>query len=487
MKPKRQLYINDNLPILRCLDSESVDLIYLDPPFNSGKDWAAPIGGKSGRAKMVFKDTWTPSDMHEDEAHALSLEYPETVDLIQSLYCLNGGSWYAYLIYMAARLVEMRRILKPSGSIYYHCDPVMSHGIKLVMDSIFGLDNFCNEIIWKKTNSAKAQSKTFGNQHDIIFYYSKSANVNFNKSYISTDAKYLKSFKYKDDCGEYQTVAMSNTTGSGGFAKMRTYEWRGVTARWIYSKEKMDLWWEQNLIVKTKSGYRKKHYLHETNGNIVSDIWDSGVSPIQGKSTEYTRYPTQKPLALLERIINASSNEGDIVLDPFCGCGTTLLAAQNLKRQWIGIDISQEAVKILRNRLPLFSEKQSRSGIEHFKSGKLPMRTDLPPMSERRSLRARLYKLQRERCAAPCGDNGNGRKLDIKDMELDHIRAKIRGGQNVDDNMQLLCGHCNRTKGADGMTRFHRRILENRAKELHQEYCQKRDKKIADMRDKIGT
>jgi len=361
-----KLYCGDNLNWLKRFESNLVDLIYLDPPFQSGKNYNMIFATEAKKRKgstaqiQAFEDTWEWGDESEREYHGLldgsllrEKPNPKLITLMQAMMgYLGESSMMAYLVMMAPRLMEMRRVLKDTGSIYLHCDPTSSHYLKLLMDSVFGAKNFRNEIVWRKTNSPKAQSGGFGNQHDIIFLYSKSEKFYFKSIYREPDESYLKAFSHNDSKGRYQTVALSNKTSIGGFGKMKTYEWKGVTERWIYSKENLEKWWDEGKIVKTKSGYRKKSYLSESLGLITGDIWaDKDVPPMQGQAKERLGYPTQKPEALLERIIKASSNEGDLVLDPFCGCGTTIAVSQNLGRRWIGIDITRIAMEVMMKRL----------------------------------------------------------------------------------------------------------------------------------------
>ncbi len=275
---------------------------------------------------------------------------------------IGVNNMMAYIVMMSLRLIELHKVLKNTGSLYIHCDPTASHYLKIILDSIFRPENFRNEIIWRRTNSPKAQTAKFGTQHDVILMYSKSNDYFYQPAKRELDEKSMKPFRHdaKDGRGKYQTIALSNTTESGGFAKMKTWEWRGVKSRWIYNKKQLDEWWDDDRIHETTrtvdgvitKGYRKKDYLSdkEERGILVSDIWvDNEVAPIQSK--ERLGYATQKPISLLERIIKSSSKEGDLVLDPFCGCGTTVHAAQKLDRKWIGIDITHLAVGLMEKRI----------------------------------------------------------------------------------------------------------------------------------------
>ena len=430
----RRIYTGDNLPILRSMDSGTVDLIYLDPPFNSGKQWENPVEAGGRKALASFKDTWKLSDSHPDEEYALGQQYPEALPLIDSLYAINGGSWKAYLIYMGVRLAEMRRILKPTGSIYYHCDPVMSHGVKLLMDAIFGGQSggkmgghFRNEIVWCYAGGATPR-KDFPRKHDIIFRYARGRTPRFHV--------------------EYRSYGEHNTTG----------------------KRATDL-----------GGRRDIHYRKE--GTPINDWW-SDIKPVINWHKENTGYPTQKPLSLMERIIKTSSNKGDLVFDPFCGCATTCVAAERLKRHWIGIDLSEEAAAIVLERMKKEVEiplADPNAMVEHLL--KPPQRTDLPKRTAAAVLKPRLYKMQNKRCAGPCGDNGEGRELPIDAMDIDHIIAKSRGGQDADDNLQLLCRNCNTVKGGKGMQHLRRQILERRSREAMREWREKWESK----KDKLDS
>ena len=401
-----------------------MDLIYLDPPFNSGKQWENPIGAGNKKALASFKDTWELSDTHADEEYALSLSYPEAIPLINSLYEINGGSWKAYLIYMGARLAEMRRILKPTGSIFYHCDPVMSHGIKLLMDSIFGKNNFRNEIIWCYTGPGNVK-KWLPRKHDIILFYAASKDAKFNPDAVRVPYKNL-SVQHREE----------KKGGIGG-----------------------------KLTADNVDKYREK-------GKLPEDYWTEaeGMTPVGRKKHERTGYPTQKPLALLERIIKMSSNKSGLVLDPFCGCATTCLAAERLGRQWIGVDLAAEASQLVVDRLKKDGEGRLEFAayeVEHLT--KLPKRTDLDGQrSDDAILKPKLYKMQNGECLGCENDTR------ITLMDFDHIIAKSRGGQDIDENIQLLCGNCNSIKGDRGMHYLWRQILHRRSDEIMQQYEEKR-------------
>ena len=357
------LFYGDNLPILReYIPSASIDLVYLDPPFNSNRSYNVLFADESGKESeaqiTAFEDTWHWDKAAAHTYHDLVTSGPlEVAKMIGALHDLLGeNQMTAYLVMMAARLAELHRVLKPTGSLYLHCDPTASHYLKIVLDTIFGVQSFQNEISWKRT-SAHNDTKQgnvlhMGRIHDIIFYYTKSDNATRNEVYQPYDQGYVDSFyRYKDPDG--RQYRLGDLTGPGGAAKGNPqYEFLGVVRYWRYKKERMEELYRQGRIVQTKPGAvpQYKRYLDEMPGISLQDIWDD-IKPIQSQAAERLGYPTQKPVALLERIIQASSNPGDWVLDPFCGCGTAIAAAQNLERHWIGIDVTHLAISLQKYRL----------------------------------------------------------------------------------------------------------------------------------------
>jgi len=376
------LYTNDNLYVLSGMNSESVDLIYLDPPFNSKRMYSAPVGSKAAGAS--FKDMWSWQDVDEYYLETLADNFPALTKYIASIGHAHSKQMMAYLTYMSQRIIEMHRILKETGSIYLHCDPTAGHYLKILFDFIFGKNNFRNEIIWsyqRWTSSSKAFQRT----HDTILFYAKNTNSFFN---VQTEP-YSKLSQHK--------------------AKRFTKIEKGKLI--------------QNY---TEDNVREKS---------MRDVWE--ISILNSQSKERTGYPTQKPLAILHRIIKASSNEGDIVLDPFCGCATTCVAAQQLQRKWIGIDIAQQSVKILIERL------SNDAGLfkDFTATDQVPKRSDVKEVQPSESIKKRLYKEQDGKCNA-CGED-----FKIWNLEIDHIVPKAKGGGDYYENYQLLCGSCNRIKG----------------------------------------
>ena len=360
------LYYGDNLDILRQhLPDESVDLVYLDPPFNSNANYNVLFKEQSGEASpaqiRAFTDTWewTQEAVRTYEQEIITNpSVPANVkDMISAFRQFVGGNaMMAYLVMMTPRLVELRRVLKPTGSIYLHCDPTASHYLKLLMDTIFGKENFRTEIVWKRTSAhsdTRQGRRQHGRVHDLILFYSRDASWTWNPLYAEYDQEYIDQFYRHVEPETGRRYRLDNLTGPGGAAKGNpSYEVMGVTRYWRYSEERMAELIEQGRVIQTSPGAvpAYKRYLDEMPGIPLQDVW-TDIGPIGSRAKERLGYPTQKPQALLERIIQSSSNEGDVVLDPFCGCGTAVAAAENLKRRWIGIDITHLAVALMKNRL----------------------------------------------------------------------------------------------------------------------------------------
>ena len=450
----RTLFIADNLDIMRGIDSKTVDLIYLDPPFNTNKRYKAPIGSPAEGAS--FKDIWTDKDVKDGWYSEIAEQYPHIHQIIQAAEHTFNHSMMIYLMAMCIRLIEMKRILKPKGSIYLHCDPTASHYLKLIMDSLFGKKNFRNEIVWQRIQGAGKTTQhkaiSYGTSTDQLFFYAyPNSNFDIDSDLIPFTEDYIKKFKHKDEKGRYTRRNPFRPPGLGPRPNL-CYEYKGFNpphkSGWtvaLPTLKKLDE--EGNLEFVNEKVYRK-HRLKE--GKPANNLW-LDIPPALGN--EKTGYPTQKPLALLSRIIKASSNEGDLVLDPFCGCATACVAAEKLQRQWIGIDISPDAEDITKLRLDEASVQGflfSPIDISDITvTSEPPIRTDIDPQAPQKPKLPNytvhknfLYGEQEGFC------NGCRQHFRIRNLTVDHIVPQSKGGTDHPKNLQLLCHTCNSTKGS---------------------------------------
>lgn len=369
------------------MNSRCIDLIYLDPPFNSNANYAAPIGSKAAGAE--FKDTWTLKDVDVTWVELIDKKYPRIKHLL--LAC-GSDSMKSYLIYMAVRLIEMKRILKYSGSLFLHCDTYANSYLRLLLDAIFGSEQLRNEIVWGYTSASTNKAKQFPRKHDTIYWYSRSDSWAFNSNNVKVPYA--------------RELDRANRIGELSAAQREEYLERGKTP---------ESWWTP------KKG--------------------NGLAIAARQAKQYVGYPTQKPLALLERIIKACSNPGDLVFDPFCGCATTLVAADRLGRLWTGCDVSPKAAELVVQRL-----KHDQPALLHNVHHRtdFPHRTDLGKLLHYRSHKDKLYGEQHGYC------NGCKEHFEAHHLEVDHIIAKKVGGTDHKENLQLLCSSCNRIKGQRG-------------------------------------
>ena len=383
------VWTGDCLEVMRGMNSETVDLIYLDPPFNSNANYAAPIG--STAAGAAFKDTWSLSDVDAEWINLIEQKHPA---VHRVLLAAMTDSDKSYLAYMAARLLEMPRLLKPTGSIYLHCDPTMSHYLKLLMDATYGRRNFLNEVIWYY-RGAGVPKKARARRHDVVLWYAKqNGDHRFNPDPIRQP--------YADATVKRFSHYIGNVRGDVDFGP-------------------------QSL---------------NPSGKHPDDVI-THIQPIAPSAKARLGYPTQKPIELLQDIISSSSNPGDMVLDPFCGCATTLVAADRLDRHWVGIDLSAKAAELVVQRVE--ADQGLWRTIVHRKD--IPRRDDLGKLPAYNSPgnRQTLYGEQAGDCAG-CGEH-----FQLVNLTVDHIIARSKGGNDHIDNLQLLCGHCNSVKGDRGM------------------------------------
>ena len=387
--PTNTLFYGDNLDILRAyIADSSVDLVYLDPPFNSGRNFNVLFKDEKGAASesqiAAFADTWHWTATADATYRALVTQgAPHVSTLIEALRkLLPAGPMLAYLVMMTARLVELHRVLKPTGSLYLHCDPTASHYLKLVLDTIFGPTNFRNEIIWKRTSSHN-DARHFADIYDCLLYYVRSSQATWHPQYLPHNNRYVDSHYNRTDIqGRRYRLDNIIRSASMGPRPNLAYEYKGYTPQWGWrmERQKLEALDAAGRIAWSKSGtpYLVR-YLDEMAGAAMPSVWDD-IPPINSQAAERLGYPTQKPQALLERILAASSNPGDVVLDPFAGCGTTVAAAQKLGRRWIGIDITHLAIALLKYRLrdqfgelaryTVIGEPEDLAGARELASGK---------------------------------------------------------------------------------------------------------------------
>lgn len=380
---KNRIYYGDNLEVLRkYIWPETVDLCYIDPPFNSKRNYNQiynNIGKEDSAQAQAFVDTWTWDDIAMQGLTEIQSNYngvftSQSIDLIEGLSKVLGkGSLLAYLVSMTLRIAEIHRVLKPTGSFYLHCDPTASHYLKLVLDAIFCPKggNFQNEIVWERTNAHNMKTKSYTRSNDIIFFYTKSDKFLFNTQFTEYGEQQLKRFKPDENGRLYKA---ENLTFSNANSK-RQFEWRGskppAHRSWGASLEQLEKWYEEGRILLKQDGSPRldglKIYLDETTGKPLGTNW-TDIGRIGNTANERLGYETQKPEALLERIIQASSNKGDVVLDAYCGCGTTVAVANKLNRQWIGIDITYQSISLILKRL----EEQSKDALDHVEINGVP-------------------------------------------------------------------------------------------------------------------
>ncbi len=450
--PNRTIFEGDNLDVMRGMNDGCVDLIYLDPPFNSNRDYAAPIGSEAAGA--AFKDTWDLTDVDEAWHNEIAEADLALYKVIDASEHSHGSGMKSYLIMMAVRLLEMRRILKSTGSIYLHCDPTASHYLKSLMDSVFGRRNFRNEITWKRTSSHNDAQRNYSSIGDYLLFYTKSDQFTFQTQHTPYSEEHIaNSYRQVDENNRrYTTRDLRSPSPRPNL----TYDYKGYKPHsngWSVSLDRMkQLDAEGRLhFPKSKNGrIRLKRYLDEMPGVPAANIWDD-IKPVQSQAQERLGYPTQKPLALLERIIKASSNEGDVVLDPFCGCATTCIAAERLDRQWIGIDLSELAVKLVEQRAR--NELGLMGGVQAIARSDIPNRTDREPAPPLRESKIVLYGTQGGNC------NGCGNHFLPQNFTIDHIIATTKGGTDHIENLQLLCGYCNSLKGDRPMEYLRARLV----------------------------
>ncbi len=468
------LFYGDNLPILHeYIADESIDLIYLDPPFNSKRTYNVLFKDESGLESeaqiAAFDDTWHWNRAAEETYHELVTQAPDHVSrMIAALREFIGtNQMMAYLVMMTIRLVELHRVLKSTGNLYLHCDPTASHYLKIVLDTIFGPQNFRNEFIWKRSSAhsdAKQGAKQAGRIHDVLFFYSKSdSNWTWNTVYTPYDQEYVDTnYRYVEEGTNRRFKSTDLTAAKPGGDTL--YEWKGHRPSegryWAYSKKNMEKFERDRRLYYTRSGTpRLKQYLDEMPGVPLQDIWGD-IPPISSRAAERLGYPTQKPLALLERIVQASSNPGDVVLDPFCGCGTTVAAAQKLGRRWIGIDITHLAIALQKYRL-----KQMFPEINFKVIGEPPSVAAAQHLAQQNRFQFEWWALSLVRARPTGGQRGSKRGKKGADRGIDgvitfideakrkpkRVLVQVKSGKVSSPNIRDLRGTVEREKAAIGV------------------------------------
>jgi DNA modification methylase len=463
-----ELYCGDNLEILReYIESESVDLIYLDPPFKSDQNYNLLFrekdGSKSSSQILAFEDTWE-WNLEAEKNFTLVAEkgwkLGELLLLFQAL--LGSTDMLAYLAMMAPRLEELKRVLTSTGSIYLHCDPTASHYLKLLMDAVFGPQNFINEITWKRSQTRSSISQSFRRAHDVILFYSRSDKHQFNLQYKALSAASLKLYANEDERGRYQAVPLlvsGKRNGETGNI------WRGIDPNtkgkagmhWVTLPTKLEQYDKQKLVLwpaKKGGSPRLKYYLEQSPGVPLDDFWGD-IDLISSSSKESVHYPTQKPIELLKRIIAASSNEGDAVLDPFCGCGTAIEAAcsPKLKRRWIGIDLTKLAIDVVRNRLQKIGEEKGKTYATIWEPRDLSTAETLAAEDPYQFQEWFVRKLGGV-CTGRGADRGIDGRLYFKDQPnapLRQVIVSVKSGRVTPAFVRELHGTMNREKAAMGI------------------------------------
>ncbi|WP_421400496.1 DNA methyltransferase [Agrobacterium fabrum] len=391
-----QLWFGDNLTILREeVRSESVDLIYLDPPFNSNANYnvlfRTPSDEAASAQAEAFRDTWTWGNEAQwalDEIMVTGGPLASIVNALRS--ALHESDMMAYLVMMAQRLHELRRVLKPTGSLLLHCDPTASHYLKIILDAVFGPERFSNEIIWQRTMGKGLMTRRLPTNHDVILCYEATSSKKWNQEslflpYEPGNIPASVAEKYTLDDGDGRLYQLTSLINPSQDRPNLTYEFMGVTRVWRWTRDRMEAALEQGHIHQSAPGRvpRFKRYLSEQKGMPLGDVW-SDIPPLNSQARERLGYPTQKPVRLLDRIVRATTDEGDVVLDPFCGCGTTIAASLKARRNWIGIDVAYHAIKVIEERIA------SHPGKVEYQLGGIPRDFD----SARRLAEKDKYQFQ---------------------------------------------------------------------------------------------
>ena len=486
---------------MRGMNDECIDLIYLDPPFNSNRNYSKPIGSNPNKPKneqgevAAFKDTWNLSDGDIAWWQEIRNKNITLFNFLQSIQQIHSKSMMSYMMYMAIRLIEMKRILKPTGSIVLHCDDTAGHYLKVLMDLIFGEGMCRNHITWKRTSAKNDGTlQQFGRTSDFLLFYS-SAPFNREAVKVELNKEYVEKNYRKDDkrYGKWQSVDLTgagSSTGESGQVwkgydpNKRNRHWSvpktGDYAKWLdkilgskFTNEpslikRLEILENAGMIHWTSKGIpRLKRFAKGCSGQVPTDIW-TDIPPVSSHSLEKQDYPTQKPVALLRRIVKATTKDKDWVFDPFCGCATTCVVAEEMQRQWVGIDLSPLAASLVSDRM------KKELGL----FGKIIHRTDIPmkttdmkiPAYNSAENKKKLYADQISHCWL-CFTH-----FEARNLVIDHIVPRKQGGTDHIENLQLLCGNCNSIKGAGTMEEA---IVKRQ--QIDKDWAKKKEKVLADI------
>lgn len=468
----RTLFVADNIHILRGMNSESVDCIATDPPFNAKRVFNAPLGSRS--AAQRFDDRWRWDEVTDEWQDVIATDHPAIKEIIEAAAVIEGGSIdhrtgkigtgrvkssiAAYLAYMAPRIVETHRVLKPTGVLFLQCDGEANAYLRLLLDAVFGRSRLINEITVRRTAAKGLASRRLPRNSDTVFAYGKGAKWKWNGSHepydmANLDEKTLQQYAKIDEGRRYSLDSLVNPNPN---RPNLTYEFLGVTRVWRWTKERMETAHAAGRVVQTKPGNvpRFKRYLDEQPGKPRDDVW-SDIGQAESSDVEWA---TRKPVSLYRRLIECATDEGDMVCDPFAGCATTCVAAEQLRREWIGIDIDPVAKSVTMERLA--GETGLNMQVQPVTVRKSLKRRDIPQIDDDK-LRQILWNGQGRRCANPYCD---AESLRVVDMELDHRIPESRGGHYDQANRIALCGNCNRRKSRKAWGLF---LNEERAKQPH--------------------
>ena len=469
--PKNTICEGDNLDYLRSFPDNSFDMIYGDPPYNSNKNYAAPAGTKA--EGTAFKDFWGWSDVSEELFYKLNEDYPPLGQFLSQIDKIHSKGMKAYCIMMAARLIEMQRVLKKTGTIYIHCDYTAVSYLKSIMDFAFKSKNFRNQINWRRTKKYKNSTKNLPNNSDYILRYTKSNKSiwNLEHMFLPSDQNHIETFNKNDNDGrgryKFNNFRYPHPKKIGKIDLSKyTYNLLGINGIWTWHQDRAEEAVKNGNIIRNNNTIYRKVYLKDSNGIQLSDIWID-IDHIAAGGPEYTGFATQKPRKLLRRLIQLSTNENDLILDPFCGSGTTCIEAHQLGRRYIGIDVGHKTIEFVENRLGyelgLFLTGEHKLDLVKEPQRKRDLtkdKKDLKKKNIKKSLR-KVNEYQKYKQKLYLDQEGNCNGCDVFFLPQNFTIDHIDGNPNNNDliNLQLLCGYCNSVKGSGTMKDLKKNLI----------------------------